>query len=146
MTARTGTISRVVLALVVAFVVVATLVPSVDAGKNNKNTIASVKQRIGGQRDICEAGGGTLTTIKRPGGTTATCTGGTEDGHVCVHSSKKTRCYQTREGTPAPPDSAPIVPVITGGASEPPPAPTGGGEDPPTDPPADPGGPIILFE
>jgi hypothetical protein len=46
MTARTGTISRVVLALVVAFVVVATLVPSVDAGKNNKNTIASVKGHL----------------------------------------------------------------------------------------------------
>jgi len=143
---RRDSIARVLLALAVAVVLGASLAPSADASKGGKNTVASVSKRVQAQKDMCEiVGGGTLKVVKRPGGTTTTCNGGVQDGRVCTYTSKKSRCHQTRQAVPGNPNSAPVVPVITGGGPGPeaPADPSDGGEEEPTE---DPGGPIILFE
>ena len=120
-TSRTVTISRLVLAFAVAFFLGAMVVPSVDATKNTKNTVASVKKRVQGQLDVCEIGGGTLVVKKTAFGSTITkCNGGTEDGLTCVNTKKGTTCHRTRT---VPPESGPAVPPTDGVYEEP----TGGG-------------------
>lgn len=115
-TTPASTIARLVLSLVVALLLGTLLVPSVDASKKGKNTIASVGSRVQSQRDLCETiGGGTLDVKKTAFGTRTTCTGGTDDGAKCVIHKKYTKCERQRT---RPPTSAPAVPP-SGGVEEP---------------------------
>ena len=120
----------------------ASLVPSADAAKRSKK---SISRRANSQADLCESDGGSATITKRPGGTTVTCTGGAQDGKVCTYTTNGSRCYNTRQAAPGNPNSAPIIPVITGGGPgpEPTPEPTNGSGEDPT---GGSGGPIILFQ
>jgi hypothetical protein len=98
-TATLGTLARVMVALAVALVLGSMLVPSGEAAKKGKNTIASVKDRVQGQRDLCETlGGGTMTVSTTPFGATITdCEGGTHDGQHCVNTNASTTCTTTRD-------------------------------------------------
>ena len=100
-TARSMTISRRGFALAAALFL-GTVAPSVEATKNTKKKLGSIKVRVQAQQEICQIGGGTSTVSERPGGTTVTCVGGDYDGRVCTNSSKKKRCHQTFTNPPAP--------------------------------------------
>ncbi len=65
-----------------------------------KTKIQSVKQRVKINVGICESFGGVATVTVRPGGTSVSCAGGFDDGSTCVHSTKRTRCYQAHEEQP----------------------------------------------
>jgi hypothetical protein len=65
-----------------------------------KTKIQSVKQRVKINVGICESFGGVATVTVRPGGTSVSCEGGFDDGSTCVHSTKRTRCYQAHEEQP----------------------------------------------
>jgi hypothetical protein len=131
---RLVTLSRLVLALAVAFVFGATLVPSVDAAKKGKNTIASVKDRVRNQRDLCEIiGNGILTSEKVGKATVTQCTGGSSHGKRCVHTKKSTQCHQTRTHPPGEPLPGEPLPGAT--AEDPGALPTEVPGEPPADEP-----------
>jgi hypothetical protein len=123
-TTRTAAIAQVVLALVIAFSVGTLLVPSGEAAK-----VASVKNRVQGQRDMCEiVGGGTLTVVKVGKATVTDCNGGQSDGYRCVFTKgTPSACHQSYTPPPPPPDDDVAPPPID---VAPPP---GGGVDAPSD-------------
>jgi hypothetical protein len=123
--------ARLLLALGVVLTLGTMVVPEVDASKKSKARIAREVKQF--QRD-CKDGGGTFEVSKRPGGTTASCTGGDyagdgSDGTTCTFHSKGTRCHLHLTHSPAP---------LAGGGGAVPPG-DNGNEDP-GDGGADPGG------
>ena len=151
-TSRAVTISRLVVLLTVALLLGSVLVPSVDATKvSPKTTVASVKKRVQGQKDICEiGGGGTLTVTNTAFGSTVTkCNGGTD-----VHTKKKTTCHSIFAPPPRSVEETVTAPLGDAGVSDEPgdgginaggaAVPPGEGAGAIHDPPAD--GPITSFD
>ena len=91
---RSGLRSSLLLSLAAVSPLRTMLVQDVAAVKNSKKA-ASIAKRAQTMRELCEIGGGTATTDVRPGGTSVTCKGGTDDGKVCIIHSKGGRCFQT---------------------------------------------------
>jgi hypothetical protein len=125
-------LSRLLMAAAVAPVLGVTLGETANADKKGKKR-KSIKERADAYRRACVADGGTATVEKRPGGTTVTCTGGTnglgeEVDWTCTVHSKGSRCHTNLTHSPAP--------LAGGGGAVPP---SGGTEDP-TDTGANPGG------
>lgn len=145
-TTRRDTLTRLVLAMIVTLLLGTMLVPSAEAAKNGpKSSVASVKARVGIQRQNCQDLGGIMTTEKVGKATVTQCSGGGMDGQRCVNEKKSTKCHQTF----TPPPSGPAAPP-TDGVNE---QPTGGGQKPDhgdAGPPADTvehpsaGDPIII--
>jgi hypothetical protein len=131
---RRGWLSRLLMAAVAPLVSV-TMTETVDADKKDtkkQRREARIKKEVNQFRKDCSAGGGTFTVSKKPGGTTATCTGGDYageegDGTSCTFHSKGTRCFLVRtdptspiapgDGGSTPPISSPV----DGGGTAPPP-------------------------
>jgi hypothetical protein len=106
---RRGWLSRLLMAAV-APVVSVTMTETVDADKKDtkkQRREARIKKEVNQFRKDCSAGGGTFTVSKKPGGTTATCTGGDYageegDGTSCTFHSKGTRCFLVRTDPTSP--------------------------------------------
>jgi hypothetical protein len=110
------------LAVGASLVVGVRLTPEVGASKKGKNTIASVKDRIQGQRDLCAlggGGGGTLEVRRATGGKKwfTYCEGGEHDGTSCSNTATGTSCKCEHTGKKGVCSQA----VVAGGGAEPPP-------------------------
>jgi hypothetical protein len=71
-----------------------------DVAADKKSKLPSKKKRLEDFREICGVGGGTVTIdAVKPGGTTATCSGG-KNNRTCTFTSKVTRCHAARRAIP----------------------------------------------
>lgn len=98
-TSRRIVLSRLVAAVAMAPVLGVTLTGTVEARKKGKNTIASIKDRVKWQQELCNNDGGTLDARELPSGTTiGYCEGGSTDGTRCKHTEQDTTCTCTHTG------------------------------------------------
>jgi hypothetical protein len=102
---RMVTLSRLVLALVMAFLLGSLVAQSVEA--KTVPLSVSKSEYIRNSRTLCTDGGGTFTeTTLQSGSTKTNCKGGANDGHTCVVTDKVADC-QSGPGMPTPEASVP---------------------------------------
>lgn len=101
------------LALAAAILLGSMLGQDVEATKVKAHS--SIKRRVQDQRDLCEAGGGTLDVRNTAfQSTITTCNGGDSDGYTCVNTKKNSYCDYDLTQSPSSPVTDPAAPPTNG--------------------------------